>query len=149
MAVAGVRMPPLAVVAAMLRASIKATAGKLAAAGLEPSRLGKLRVVWRMDSAPLAGTSPAPKQGPQKAVRMVAPLAIRSVRTPVRASSIMMGLAAGVNAEGVVAAAAGMVALEDGGGLIDAVEQAAPQPAMTPPIHPELSVFDLAAQHPA
>lgn len=44
-----------------------------------------------MDSAPFAGTSPAPKQGPQKAVRMVAPLAINSPMTPVRTSSIMMG----------------------------------------------------------
>lgn len=84
-------MPPLAVVAAMLRASIRATPASWPLPGLEPSRLGKLRVVWRMDSAPLAGTSPAPKQGPQKAVRMVAPLAIRSVSTPVRFSSIIMG----------------------------------------------------------
>ena len=84
-------MPPLTVVAAMLRASISATPASCPLPGLEPSRLGKLRVVWRMDSAPLAGTSPAPKQGPQNAVRMVAPLAIRSVRTPVRVSSIMMG----------------------------------------------------------
>ena len=91
MSVAGVRMPPLAVVAAMLRASIRATPASWPLPGLEPSRLGKLRVVWRMDSAPLAGTSPAPKQGPQKAVRMVAPLAISSLITPVRTSSIMMG----------------------------------------------------------
>ena len=91
MSVAGVRMPPLAVVAAMLRASISATPESWPLPGLEPSRLGKLRVVWRMDSAPFAGTSPAPKQGPQKAVRMVAPLAIRSLITPVRTSSIMIG----------------------------------------------------------
>ncbi len=92
--------------------------------GLEPSRLGKLRVVWRMDSAPLAGTSPAPKQGPQNAVRMVAPLAIRSVRHAGADQLHHDGLAAGVNAERIVAAAAG-VAVEDGSGLIDAVEQAA------------------------
>ena len=55
------------------------------------------------------------------------------------------GLAAGVNAEGVVAAAAGM-ALEDGGGLIDAVEQTARAARNDALIDPELSVFDLAAQ---
>ena len=84
-------MPPLAVVAAILRASISATPASCPLPGLEPSRLGKFRVVWRMDSAPLAGTSPAPKQGPQNAVRTVAPLAISWLMTPVRTSSIMMG----------------------------------------------------------
>ena len=95
MAVAGVRMPPLAVVAAMLRASIRATPASWPAPGLEPSRLGKLRVVCRMDSAPLKGTSPAPKQGPQKAVRMVAPEAIRLDRAPALSRAIITGWLAG------------------------------------------------------
>ena len=42
---AGVRMPPFAVVAAILRASISATPASWPLPGLEPSRLGKLRVV--------------------------------------------------------------------------------------------------------
>ena len=45
--------------------------------GLEPSRLGKLRVVCRMESAPCAGVSPAPKQGPQKAVFITAPASMK------------------------------------------------------------------------
>ena len=91
MSVAGVRMPPARVVAAMERASISATPAIWPLPGLEPSRLGKLRVVWRMDSEPLAGTSPAPKQGPQKAVRTVAPPAIRLARAPIFISAIMVG----------------------------------------------------------
>ena len=55
------------------------------------------------------------------------------------------GLAAGVNAEGVVPAAAG-VALEDGSGLVDAVKQAARAACDDSLIHPEPAVFDLAAQ---
>ena len=49
------------------------SAGRLP--GLLPSRLGKFRVEWRMEKAPLAGTSPAPKQGPQKQLRTEAPAA--------------------------------------------------------------------------
>ena len=50
--------------------------------GLEPSRFGKLRVAWRMLSALLAGVSPAPKHGPQKAVFTMAPVAMRSAMAP-------------------------------------------------------------------
>ena len=53
-------------VAAMDRASISTTPDSWPSPGLDPSRLGKFRVVWRMDRPLLAGTSPAPKQGPQK-----------------------------------------------------------------------------------
>ncbi len=55
------------------------------------------------------------------------------------------GLAAGVHAEGVVPAAAG-VALEDGSGLVDAVVQAARAARDDALIHPQLAVLDLAAQ---
>ena len=79
------------VVAAMERASIRATPAIWPFPGLEPSRLGKFRVVWRMDREPLAGTSPAPKQGPQKAVRMVAPQAIKSASAPFFISAIIVG----------------------------------------------------------
>ena len=48
-----------------------------------------------MDSAPLKGTSPAPKQGPQKAVRMVAPEAIRLDRAPALSRAIITGWLAG------------------------------------------------------
>ena len=57
--------------------------------------MGKFRVEWRMENAPLAGTSPAPKQGPQKAERMLTPEAISCESAPVRASSIMTGWLAG------------------------------------------------------
>ena len=76
--VAEVSRPPLAAVAAIERASMRATAESWPSPGLEPSRLGKLRVVWRMESPLFAGVSPAPKQGPQNAVRTVAPASIRS-----------------------------------------------------------------------
>ena len=54
-------------------------------------------------------------------------------------------LAAGVNAQGVVAAAAG-VTLEDGSSLVDAVVQAACTACNHALIHTQLTVFDLAAQ---
>lgn len=57
---------PLAAVAAMERASIRHTPANWPSAGLDPSRLGKFRVVCRRLKPLLAGTSPAPKQGPQK-----------------------------------------------------------------------------------
>ena len=50
--------------------------------GLEPSRFGKLRVVWRMENSPFAGVSPAPKQGPQKHSRITAPAETRSKARP-------------------------------------------------------------------
>ena len=76
------RIPPAFAVAAMERASIKATAESCPFPGLEPSRLGKLRVVWRTERALLAGVSPAPKQGPQNAVLIVAPAPMRSAMAP-------------------------------------------------------------------
>ena len=44
-----------------------------------------------MEKAPLAGTSPAPKQGPQKQDRMDAPAAIREAIYPLRVSSRFTG----------------------------------------------------------
>ena len=79
--------PPLAAVAAMERASIRHTAANWPSPGLEPSRLGKLRVVCRRDRPLLAGTSPAPKQGPQKLGLMMAPEASRSAVEPTFISS--------------------------------------------------------------
>jgi len=69
-------------VAAIERASISATDAIWPFPGLEPSRLGKLRVLWRIERPPLAGTSPAPKQGPQKAVRTVAPVCMSFAIAP-------------------------------------------------------------------
>ena len=77
--------PPFAAVAAMERASIRQTPANWPSPGLEPSRLGKLRVVWRMDRPLLAGTSPAPKHGPQKLGLMTAPAASRSPVAPILA----------------------------------------------------------------
>ena len=71
---AGVSTPLLAAVAAMERASIRATEEIWPFWSLLPSLLGKLRVEWRILNALLAGVSPAPKQGPQKAVFMTAPV---------------------------------------------------------------------------
>ena len=48
-----------------------------------------------MEKDPFAGTSPAPKQGPQKALRMLAPQAISFSNAPVRISSIRTGWLAG------------------------------------------------------
>ena len=79
---ADVSLPPLAAVAAMERASISATAAICPLPGLEPSRLGKFLVVWRTLSPLLQGVSPAPKHGPQNAVRMMAPASIRSDTAP-------------------------------------------------------------------
>ena len=72
----------------MLRASIKATMEIWPWPGLEPSRLGKLRVVWRMLRPLLEGTSPAPKHGPQKAGLMTTPASMRSLVTPARLAAI-------------------------------------------------------------
>ena len=77
----------MAAVAAMERASIKATALIWPSPGLEPSRLGKLRVVWRMLNSPLAGVSPAPKQGPQKHSRKMPPALTMSATAPFLTSS--------------------------------------------------------------
>ena len=82
MSVAGVKIPPLSDVAAILRASISATPESWPSLGFDPSRLGKLRVEWRILRPLFGGTSPAPKHGPQKAVLIVAPAAIRSAIAP-------------------------------------------------------------------
>ena len=48
-----------------------------------------------MEKAPLAGTSPAPKQGPQKQERMEAPAVIREAMYPFLVSSRLMGMEPG------------------------------------------------------
>ena len=77
-----------AAVAAMERASIRATDAIWPLCSLEPSRFGKFLVEWRMLKPLLAGVSPAPKQGPQKAVFMTAPVSIRAAAAPFFTSSI-------------------------------------------------------------
>ena len=67
--------------------SIRATALIWPSPGLEPSRFGKLRVVWRMENSPLAGVSPAPKQGPQKHSRKMPPAETMSATAPFLTSS--------------------------------------------------------------
>ena len=93
--VAAVSLPPFAAVAAMERASISATAAIWPSPGLEPSRLGKLRVVCRMENSPLAGVSPAPKHGPQKHSRKMTPAEIRSKTRPVLTSDARAGMEPG------------------------------------------------------
>ena len=78
----------LAAVAAMERASISATEEIWPFCSLEPSLLGKFLVEWRMLNALLAGVSPAPKQGPQKAVFITAPVSSRAAAQPFLISSI-------------------------------------------------------------
>ena len=78
MSVAAVRTPPHDAVAAIERASISATPLSCPSEGFEPSLLGKLRVVCLIERALFEGTSPAPKQGPQKQGLNTAP-ASRSV----------------------------------------------------------------------
>ena len=63
--------------------------------GLLPSRFGKFRVVWRIESPPFAGTSPAPKHGPQNAERSVAPVSMRSRAIPVSSMRANTGWLAG------------------------------------------------------
>ena len=77
-----VSTPPFAAVAAIERASISATDAIWLLAGLLPSLDSKLRVVCLIDSALLAGTSPAPKHGPQNALLTLAPLLTRSAIAP-------------------------------------------------------------------
>ena len=79
----------------MDRASIRATEAICSSLGLEPSRLGKFRVVCRMAMDPLEGTSPAPKQGPQKEGFKMTPAEMRVPATPVFSSSISTGPLAG------------------------------------------------------
>ena len=75
--VAGVRRPLFAAVAAIERASIRATEEICPLWILEPSRFGKFLVEWRILKALFAGVSPAPKHGPQNAVFTMAPVSIR------------------------------------------------------------------------
>ena len=84
-------MPPLAAVAAMDLASMRAAAAIWPSPGLEPSLLGKLRVVWRTERPLCMGVSPAPKQGPQKAVLTMAPAVMRSAIYPFLARSMKTG----------------------------------------------------------
>ena len=84
-------MPPFAAVAEMERASIKATAEICPSSGLEPSRLSKFLVVWRMLKQSFAGTSPAPKQGPQKQERTETPACIKVAIEPFLTSSVKTG----------------------------------------------------------
>ena len=61
--------------------------------------MGKFRVLWRMEKQPFAGTSPAPKHGPQKAVRMVAPGGHQAAERAVFREPQHHGLACGVDRE--------------------------------------------------
>ena len=88
---AGVNIPPLAAVAAILLASISATEDICPFPGFEPSLLGKFLVTCLILSIPFAGVSPAPKHGPQNAVLIVAPAAINSDIEPFWTSSIITG----------------------------------------------------------
>ena len=83
--------PPFFAVAAMERASIRHTPANCPSPGFEPSRFGKLRVVWRRDKPLLAGTSPAPKHGPQKLGLMIAPVSSSWAVTPMRVSARLTG----------------------------------------------------------
>ena len=95
MSVAAVILPPFSAVAAMDRASIRHTPANWPSAGLEPSRFGKFRVVCRRERPLLAGTSPAPKQGPQKLGLMTAPVSSRSAVVPILVSSRLTGTLVG------------------------------------------------------
>ena len=88
---AGVILPPQRAVAA----SMRHTAANWPSPGLEPSRLGKFRVVCRRLRPLWAGTSPAPKQGPQKLGLMTAPLCSRSAVAPIFVSSRLTGTLVG------------------------------------------------------
>ena len=58
------------------RQSISATDAICPLLTFEPSRFGKFLVEWRIENALFAGTSPAPKHGPQNAVLTVAPVSM-------------------------------------------------------------------------
>ena len=82
MSVAAVMYPPFLAVAAMDLASIRATALICPSPGFDPSLLGKLRVVCLSESPLFAGTSPAPKHGPQNEGLMIAPASSRASVLP-------------------------------------------------------------------
>ena len=71
------------------------TAANWPSPGFEPSRFGKLRVVWRRDRPLLAGTSPAPKHGPQKLGLMTAPASSSCAVAPLRVSASETGTLVG------------------------------------------------------
>ena len=141
MSVAAVIRPPLAAVAAMERASIRHTPANWPSAGLDPSRLGKFRVVCRRLKPLLAGTSPAPKQGPQKLGLMTAPVSSRSAVAPIFVSSRLTGDTGGVyvQSEGTVA---GGAAPEDVRRLGNVVEEAAGASGDDTLIRPDAAVTD-------
>ena len=85
---APVRYPLFAAVAAIERASIRATDEIWPFWSFEPSRFGKLRVECLIENALFAGVSPAPKHGPQKAVLSTAPVSIILAAHPFLISSI-------------------------------------------------------------
>ena len=89
--IADVSFPPFAAVAAIERASIRATYADCPFPGFEPSRLGKFLVVWRILNAPFEGTSPAPKHGPQNAERTVTPEESSFVITPFSINAVNTG----------------------------------------------------------
>ena len=88
-------MPPFRAVAAMDLASIRATAAIWPFAGLLPSRLAKFRVAWRMERVLLAGVSPAPKHGPQKAGFMTQPASMSVAAMPFLVMAREMGVEEG------------------------------------------------------
>ena len=95
MSVAAVSTPPFRAVAAMDRASMRATAAIWPLPGLEPSRLAKFRVAWRMERVLLAGVSPAPKQGPQKAGFITHPASMSLAAAPFLVTAREMGVEEG------------------------------------------------------
>ena len=62
---------------------------------VERTLLGKLRVVWRSERPLLAGTSPAPKHGPQKLGLIIAPAESRSPVAPCFVSASETGMLVG------------------------------------------------------
>ena len=95
MSVAAVRKPLLTAVAAIERASISATELICPFCIFEPSLFGKFLVECLIESALFAGVSPAPKQGPQNAVLIIAPVFMISAARPLLTSSIITGILAG------------------------------------------------------
>jgi hypothetical protein len=83
-----------------------------------------------MDSAPLPGTSPAPKQGPQKQGLNTAPEAISLACTPLLISSRFTARRADTPTGRI--AVSGAAAVQNGGGLAILSYMPPEQPAMTP-----------------
>ena len=89
--VADVKNPPFASVASILLASISATHASCPSPGLLPPLDSKFLVVCLMESPLFAGTSPAPKHGPQNAVFTFTPAVKNLVIIPFFARSMYMG----------------------------------------------------------